>query len=100
MDINESPVYLLLHPSINHAQKDLPLSIYESGMFDFHSDLPLLCIIIYLYVIINPCNVSIKDLHFYVLHLLLVVKYVCADNRIILYLYVLHLLPVVKFVWI
>ncbi|XP_057544137.1 COP9 signalosome complex subunit 6a-like [Amaranthus tricolor] len=32
MDINESPVYLLLHPSINHAQKDLPLSIYESEL--------------------------------------------------------------------
>lgn len=31
MDINESPVYVLLNPSINHAQKDLPATIYESG---------------------------------------------------------------------
>jgi len=31
MDINESPVYVLLNPSINHSQKDLPVSIYESG---------------------------------------------------------------------
>ncbi|VFQ91716.1 unnamed protein product [Cuscuta campestris] len=32
MDINESPVYVLLNPSINHAQKDLPVTIYESEM--------------------------------------------------------------------
>ncbi|KAK3013344.1 hypothetical protein RJ639_008337 [Escallonia herrerae] len=32
MDINESPVYLLLNPSINHAQKDLPVTIYESEL--------------------------------------------------------------------
>jgi COP9 signalosome complex subunit 6 len=31
MDINESPVYVLLNPAINHAQKDLPVTIYESG---------------------------------------------------------------------
>lgn len=31
MDINESPVYLLLNPAINHAQKDLPITIFESG---------------------------------------------------------------------
>jgi len=31
MDINESPVYVLLNPTINHAQKDLPISIFESG---------------------------------------------------------------------
>ena len=31
MDINESPVYVLLNPAINHAQKDLPITIYESG---------------------------------------------------------------------
>ncbi len=30
-DINESPVYLLLNPAINHAQKDLPIAIFESG---------------------------------------------------------------------
>ncbi|GFP90823.1 cop9 signalosome complex subunit 6a [Phtheirospermum japonicum] len=30
MDINESPVYVLLNPSINPAQKDLPVTIYES----------------------------------------------------------------------
>lgn len=32
MDINESPVYLLLNPTINHAQKDLPVMIYESEL--------------------------------------------------------------------
>ncbi|XP_028807934.1 COP9 signalosome complex subunit 6a [Neltuma alba] len=32
MDINESPVYVLLNPSINHAQKDLPVSIFESEL--------------------------------------------------------------------
>lgn len=35
MDINESPVYVLLNPAINPAQKDLPVTIYESGMY-FH----------------------------------------------------------------
>ncbi|KAL1202957.1 COP9 signalosome complex subunit 6b [Cardamine amara subsp. amara] len=33
MDINESPIYVLLNPAINHAQKDLPVTIYES---EFH----------------------------------------------------------------
>ncbi|KAG8386579.1 hypothetical protein BUALT_Bualt03G0163000 [Buddleja alternifolia] len=33
MDINESPVYVLLNPSNNPAQKDLPITIYESGMY-------------------------------------------------------------------
>ncbi|CAI9088097.1 OLC1v1022336C1 [Oldenlandia corymbosa var. corymbosa] len=32
MDINESPVYVLLNPSINHSQKDLPVNIYESEL--------------------------------------------------------------------
>ncbi|CAL9099330.1 unnamed protein product [Musa acuminata var. zebrina] len=32
MDINESPVYVLLNPLINHAQKDLPVTIYESEL--------------------------------------------------------------------
>lgn len=32
MDINESPVYMLLNPAINHAQKDLPITIYESEL--------------------------------------------------------------------
>ncbi|KAF6145985.1 hypothetical protein GIB67_033344 [Kingdonia uniflora] len=32
MDINESPVYVLLNPAINHAQKDLPLTIYETEL--------------------------------------------------------------------
>ncbi|KAG1363826.1 putative COP9 signalosome complex subunit 6a [Cocos nucifera] len=32
MDINESPIYVLLNPSINHAQKDLPVTIFESGV--------------------------------------------------------------------
>nr|GEU43330.1 COP9 signalosome complex subunit 6a [Tanacetum cinerariifolium] len=31
MDINERLVYLLLNPLINHAQKDLPVTIYEIG---------------------------------------------------------------------
>ncbi|MBA0708532.1 hypothetical protein Golax_023640, partial [Gossypium laxum] len=36
MDINESPLYVLLNPAINPAQKDLPVTIYESvyGNFD------------------------------------------------------------------
>jgi COP9 signalosome complex subunit 6 len=33
MDINESPIYILLNPAINHAQKDLPITLFESGMF-------------------------------------------------------------------
>ncbi|CAI9290715.1 unnamed protein product [Lactuca saligna] len=32
MDINESHVYVLLNPLINHAQKDLPVNIYESEL--------------------------------------------------------------------
>ncbi|XP_030510700.2 COP9 signalosome complex subunit 6a [Cannabis sativa] len=32
MDINESPLYVLLNPSINHAQKDLPVTIFESEL--------------------------------------------------------------------
>ncbi|KAJ4829301.1 COP9 signalosome complex subunit 6a [Turnera subulata] len=32
MDINESPVYLMLNPAINPAQKDLPLTIFESEL--------------------------------------------------------------------
>ncbi|KAJ7963469.1 COP9 signalosome complex subunit 6a [Quillaja saponaria] len=32
MDINESPVYVLLNPLVNHAQKDLPVTIYESEL--------------------------------------------------------------------
>ncbi|ERN19015.1 COP9 signalosome complex subunit 6a isoform X1 [Amborella trichopoda] len=32
MDINENPVYVLLNPTINHAQKDLPVTIYESEL--------------------------------------------------------------------
>eukprot|EP00250_Pteridium_aquilinum_P009092 c18437_g1_i1 orf=248-1153(+) len=32
MEINESPVYMLLNPAINHAQKDLPITIYESEL--------------------------------------------------------------------
>ncbi|XP_009613025.1 COP9 signalosome complex subunit 6a [Nicotiana tabacum] len=32
MDINESPVYILLNPSISRAQKDLPITIYESEL--------------------------------------------------------------------
>ncbi|GFQ00307.1 cop9 signalosome complex subunit 6a [Phtheirospermum japonicum] len=32
MDINESPVYVLLNPSISLADKDLPVSIYESEL--------------------------------------------------------------------
>ncbi|KAG0467977.1 hypothetical protein HPP92_017305 [Vanilla planifolia] len=32
MDINESPVYVLLNPLINHAKKDLPVIIFESEL--------------------------------------------------------------------
>ncbi|TYJ20978.1 hypothetical protein E1A91_A08G033700v1 [Gossypium mustelinum] len=32
MDINESPLYVLLNPAINPAQKDLPVTIYESEL--------------------------------------------------------------------
>ncbi|KAJ0986980.1 hypothetical protein J5N97_005336 [Dioscorea zingiberensis] len=32
MDINESPVYVLLNPSTNPARKDLPVTIYESEL--------------------------------------------------------------------
>ncbi|OAY59149.1 COP9 signalosome complex subunit 6a [Manihot esculenta] len=32
MDINENPVYVLLNPIINPAQKDLPVTIYESEL--------------------------------------------------------------------
>ncbi|KAF5190460.1 Cop9 signalosome complex subunit 6a [Thalictrum thalictroides] len=32
MDINESPVYVLLNPAINHTHKDLPVTIYESEL--------------------------------------------------------------------
>nr|KJB65404.1 hypothetical protein B456_010G109300 [Gossypium raimondii] len=31
MDINESPLYVLLNPAINPLQKDLLVTIYESG---------------------------------------------------------------------
>lgn len=44
MDINESPVYVLLNPAINHAQKDLPVTIYESGKL-------VICIIDYLFLL-------------------------------------------------
>ncbi|KAH9533714.1 hypothetical protein CY35_18G066700 [Sphagnum magellanicum] len=30
-DANESTVYLLLNPTINHAQKYLPIAIFERG---------------------------------------------------------------------
>lgn len=43
MDINESPLYVLLNPSINHAQKDLPISIYESGVYILFVILLILC---------------------------------------------------------
>eukprot|EP00270_Netrium_digitus_P014105 TRINITY_DN4755_c0_g1_i2.p1 TRINITY_DN4755_c0_g1~~TRINITY_DN4755_c0_g1_i2.p1 ORF type:complete len:281 (+),score=21.97 TRINITY_DN4755_c0_g1_i2:177-1019(+) len=32
MDINESPIYVVLNPLINPARKDLPISIYESEL--------------------------------------------------------------------
>lgn len=31
MEINESPIYVLINPAINHAGKELPVTIYESG---------------------------------------------------------------------
>lgn len=44
MDINESPVYVLLNPAINHAHKDLPVTIYESGKSFFSIFLLLYCL--------------------------------------------------------
>ncbi|KAL0916004.1 hypothetical protein M5K25_013480 [Dendrobium thyrsiflorum] len=32
MDINESPVYVLLNPAISHAKKDLPVTIFETEL--------------------------------------------------------------------
>ena len=31
MEINESPVFLVLNPKIDHTRKDLPVSLYETG---------------------------------------------------------------------
>ena len=31
MEINESPIYVLINPAINHAGKELPVTIFESG---------------------------------------------------------------------
>lgn len=45
MDINESPVYVLLNPAINHAQKDLPVTIYESGILFFSPIIIIDCLI-------------------------------------------------------
>ncbi|XP_052488512.1 serine/threonine protein phosphatase 2A 55 kDa regulatory subunit B alpha isoform-like [Gossypium raimondii] len=39
MDINESPLYVLLNPAINPLQKDLLVTIYESEVItsaEFH----------------------------------------------------------------
>ncbi|RVW60742.1 COP9 signalosome complex subunit 6b [Vitis vinifera] len=44
MDINESPVYVLLNPSINHAQKDLPVTIYESGISPYDENVVCECL--------------------------------------------------------
>ena len=35
MEMNESPVYLILDPSPTPGQKDLPVSLYETGMKPF-----------------------------------------------------------------
>jgi hypothetical protein len=40
MDINENPIYVLLNPAIIHSQKDLPISIYETGKFYVFFPLP------------------------------------------------------------
>ncbi|KAJ7296880.1 hypothetical protein O6H91_Y094600 [Diphasiastrum complanatum] len=32
MNIDKSPIYVLLNPAINHAQKDLSVTIFESGL--------------------------------------------------------------------
>lgn len=32
MEINESPIYLLMDPAINHTNKDLPIQIFESEL--------------------------------------------------------------------
>lgn len=54
MDINESPVYVLLDPSINHAQKDLPVTIYESGNMScfFSSYWHVICLQYFIFLII------------------------------------------------
>ncbi|KAL6275453.1 hypothetical protein ACE6H2_019054 [Prunus campanulata] len=57
MDINESPVYVLLNPLINPAQKDLPITIYESvaaHLTGIHSAIKML-------------NSRIRVLHHYLL---------------------------------
>jgi hypothetical protein len=37
-DTKESTVYLLLNPTINHAQKSLPITIFESGGYFYSSE--------------------------------------------------------------
>ncbi|XP_040965557.1 kinesin-like protein KIN-12C isoform X2 [Gossypium hirsutum] len=37
MDINESPLNVLLNPAINPTQKDLPVTIYESVLGSFNN---------------------------------------------------------------
>ena len=37
MNLNESPVFLLLDPAVHDRHKDLPVSLYESGEQCLHS---------------------------------------------------------------
>lgn len=32
-NINEAPVFLLLNPKLDHTRKDLPVALYETGVF-------------------------------------------------------------------
>ena len=42
MEINESPIYVLINPAINHAGKELPVTIFESGRSSFRTLLLLI----------------------------------------------------------
>jgi len=33
MELNESPVVLLLNPKVDHLQKDLPVMLFETGEY-------------------------------------------------------------------
>jgi len=71
MDINENPVYVLLNPAINPAQKDLPVTIYESG--NFYLSCPLfsnlsckICVLLSLksLSLLSLCVISSQDVKY------------------------------------
>lgn len=35
MGLNESPVFLLLNPKVDVTRKDLPVSLYETGVWEW-----------------------------------------------------------------